>query len=279
MTLVTCLAWASDSAQGKISSYRSFCEDSIVRDYEAILRRMPRVHAPPPSGRLPFAPVNMYFEKLPRSSLVASDAGGTRAGFAFSVPSGRDRRFRLDWVIDSRLVKVDFQGREKKVIRSDRTSVGAVASDGIDDLTVSFGIGPRPAIYRFETIFRKTTGERVAKYGWYIRVLPRTTSSVQLGVEKPIYQVNDSVLFRLENFSTKRISYGLPFSLEHLSGASWVEHPLGLTWWRIRLSLPPGLAGRCQSISITNEIPEGLYRVRKTLGDGRALTAEFEIRP
>jgi hypothetical protein len=275
MALLVVGHWVNGSAPAGVDS--DFCSRPVVRDFEKPFDRMPRVHEPPFSGELPFAPSRTYLHQ-PRSQVLVTDEY-MQIGYAFGVDQGPDRTFALNWLVSGRLFKVNGRGESIKALTDKKWSIGTVSDEEFGDLAFRFGLPSGEGLYRVDLIFRKDNGRVIGRYGQYFRVV-RPTVSVRLALSQQSARSGEAIFLRIENFGTTAVSYAEPFYVERFNGTGWVPYPLGYAWHRPIFRIRGGLAGKCQSFPIPSDMPSGLYRFRKPLASpGRALTASFEVLP
>jgi len=116
----------------------------------------------------------------------------------------------------------------------------------------------------------------------------RPISRARLATNRQSYRAESTVFARVENYGTVAVGYGVPYSIEHLEGESWVEAPESPKGpWILPLLLnPPGFSGRCNGFLVPPEMAAGNYRVVKEVMFGllrpavrKTLTAEFQVIP
>jgi hypothetical protein len=257
-----------------------FCDGEVLHDYLVPLKRMPRLHSPPPSGRIGFGPASIAIRPYP-----ALLVGEGRVGYGLSLrrrtPAAHPR-----WDVTTTLSRVDWQGRAIEMVDRVRRQVNTVGRG--HSAGVHFKVGDDPGAYRLTSVFRSRSGQKLGGYGFYFRVVA-PTQNVRLGLNADSYRPGNTVFGRIENYGTATVNYGVAYSIERLNGSSWSqapESPRG-PWILIGLSTQAGQSGRCLGFWIPNDMSPGTYRVVKSVdfasGHGRSnptmLTAEFAIAP
>jgi hypothetical protein len=123
-----------------------------------------------------------------------------------------------------------------------------------------FKVG-RPALYRLEITFSKFSGQRLAHFSEYLRVL-KPKLNARLSLNGTGFQAGEQVLARLENYGTTSLSFGLDRTIEYFNGTSWEPAPessqgavlLPLLW------TGPGVSAQCWAFTIPPGESQGLYR-------------------
>jgi len=257
---------------------RSFCGDRIAHDYAAPFSRMPKLHRPPPTGRLPFAPPHTSFNRSESPILAPGNPGGSEYSYSLEAEPGNNRTFTLNWTVLARLIEVNRFGESERVIDIQRREIGRVSETEFNRIVLHFAIGPRPAFYRVDTFFRRANGQRLARYGEYLRVV-KPNFSAHLVINSGAAKAGDALLFRVTNPGTELLRFGEAFSIEQFVGDAWGVFPASIgPWHRVLLSLPPGQKGKCQTFTIPENMPPGRYRIKKDLNGGKPpLKAEFQV--
>lgn len=268
----------------------AFCEGKTLHDYLAPFKRMPKLHAPPESGRLGFGPSNLRFS-FHQPMLV----GGGAPGFDLSLFK-RSPAVHPRWEMTAMLSQVDWKGRVRKVVDEARRKVITVNRErgaGVD-----FEVGSAPGVYRLTVVFRSRTGQKLGGFGAYYRVTP-VTQHARLGLDADSYHAEGTLLARVEDFGTTVVAYGVPYVIERFDGESWTEAPESPKgpWIMPLLFSFPGTSGPCSGFQIPASMPPGLYRMKKEVEfvfphlthrrgghidyprHKRFLTAEFEVVP
>jgi hypothetical protein len=258
----------------------SFCKPEVVHDYTRPFQRLPRVHNPPESGKLPFAPSATVLSQPENPVLVSEDGASPYFSYGFSSYSSQERKLVLNWHILIKLVRVNGRGDPVEVVTELRRRIGTVSDAELGRVFLPFFLPKKEALYRVDLVFRKQNRALLGRYGQYLRVV-RPTVAVKLALEREMVEPGQLLQFRVQNQGTTRASYGTPFSVERFDGSKWAvylgEDELG-PWRRILYKVYGGTAGRCQSLTLPADTGPGRYRIRKPLAQpARALTAEFEV--
>ena len=261
----------------------SFCETRTVRNYEQPLERMPPIRKVPARQKLPFGPGNISFGQQSSGPLVV---GSEEVGYFLDYtrttahPNGK----RLNWLVTAKLDRVDAEGQALE-------SIAFRQLDGLrfpSKRTLSFPLSSRPALYRLEIVFRDRSGQRLGRYGEYMRVM-RPDSESRLTLPHVAFHPGEVVAPTLVNEGTDRLSYGLAYAIEEFDGTGWSRAPLGQMFFlAIGLGSGPGVAASCWSFSVPSGATPGKYRFVVSADayrsdssnpEKRTLTAEFEILP
>jgi hypothetical protein len=256
----------------------SFCKPALLRDHLEPLERLPKLPAPPRSGRLAFGPTSLRLEPLP-----ALITGEGRVGYRLYLQR-QGASVHPRWTVTTTLVRVDWQGRLVKTIaratRKVRT-IDARRGAGVEfDLSGAFGP------YRVLSVFRSKAGEKLGSYGFYFRLV-RPDESARLALNSRSYRPGQTVFARVDNFGTALVTYGVPYAIEQLSGSTWSkapESPKG-PWILPLYFSEPGMSGDCTGFWIPPSMPAGRYRMVKqidyalerTKDRTKFLTAEFDV--
>ncbi len=272
------------------ASASSFCETSVVHNYLKPLEGLPSLRTEPTRQRLPFGPGNLFFGTNGQGPLIVDDpqVGSQEVGYFLDYtptnpqPTGK----YLGWLVTAKLDRVDSTGRV-------RESAGFKQVRGLrfrSSHTLSFELSEEPALYRLEVVFRNDSGKRLGRFGRYLRVL-ESHPEERLTLLQSAYRPGETVVPRLENEGTDRLSYGLGYSIEQFDGAAWVPTSLGPKFFlAIGLDSFPGEAASCWEFTVPIDTPPGRYRFRtsadayKTTArqerpERSSLTAEFEVVP
>jgi len=252
-----------------------------VNDLLEPLARLPKLHAPPASGRLGFGPASLRLHPLPA---VVTDEG--QVGYRLDL-GRKARSVHPQWLVTTTLTRVDWQGRVVKVIDRVRRQLRTIrAGRGTG---VQFEIKGVSAPYRVITVFRSKSGKKLGKFGFYFRLVP-STSNVRLALDADSYRAGDTVFGRIENFGTLPVTYGAPYAIERLEGAIWnraAESPRDFTL--PAYGAAPGMSGTgCSRFRVRATMPPGRYRMSKEVdietvprlrADRATVYAEFDVLP
>jgi hypothetical protein len=257
---LTCLPAASAGATG-VTASGPFCERSIAHDHRAALRKLPKLHAPPASGRLGFAPGKAILTLSPQ--LVVGEG---RIGYGLSPPPGSGLS-RVRWDLTTTLTKVDWRGRAVKRVERRKRRLDAVRRQ--NSPRIEFEVGEQPGAYRLTIVFRDRSGRKLGGYGAYFRVVERIERA-RLGIYAHYVAQGDPVLVKVENPGTATLLFGLGMRIERREGEAWTEAPESPRGPvpAIGFALGPGLAGDCESFTVPTTMPPGEYRAVKEVGFG-----------
>jgi hypothetical protein len=70
------------------------------------------------------------------------------------------------------------------------------------------------------------------------------------------------VRIRIENLGAQAVAYGYPYRLARLVKGVWVNLPTG-PFLMPRLYAQPGKASECQTIQMSEDAVDGIYRISK----------------
>jgi hypothetical protein len=256
-----------------------FCGKRLLRDYESVFKTLPRLHAPPASGELPFAPSRTYLKQPAESVLLLGEDWDGRFSYGFGAEGDGRQSFSLDWRIEGRLFRVDREGKLVRLVSRAKREVGAISEVELEHLHIGLKVPSRLGLYRASLVFRDEDGQLLGRYGRYLRVL-RPSYDVKLAASPRIARAGEVVHLRILNFGTAEIGFGAPYSIERLEESGWVSYPIKLAFHRPLFFLGGGMAGKCQEFTVPQDMPAGRYRFKKdVLGPERSFTAEFEVVP
>lgn len=259
-----------------------FCDGAIARDFLAPFKRMPKLHAPAPTGRVGFGPASLRLQQLP-SLLVGEGSVGYELSLRRSFPT-----VYVGWDVTTTLTRIDWRGRAIETLDTMHRHVRAVRPR--QGAGAHFDVSKEPATYRVTAIFYSQSGRKLGGYGFYFRVVALSRRA-QLKLNAAQYRPETRVFGRVENFGSEPIFYGAPYRIEKLEGTTWIKAPESPRWFILPLyAVGPGLAGdQCSGFWIPPTMPPGRYRMSKEVdfGDWRpprnrepaVLTAEFDIVP
>lgn len=194
---------------------------SVVRDFLKPLRKMAPIQEPPASGKLPFAPKGMNLETKGSGLIV----GGGLVGFGFRDEAVQQVR-HLNWIVETRLMKVDGSGDVTSRLGVRRRKVGSIEGDSIGGFRLR--VSGVPAFYRVDiSFFRSGTHDLLGEYSTYARVV-RPKADLRVVVETPSVLPGDLVTAKLVNMGTLPVRsepYDYGFDVEALSGENWSSVP------------------------------------------------------
>jgi hypothetical protein len=267
------------------------CESEIVHDYTKPLKRLPEIRRPP-LETLPFAPAQVSFGQIGRGPLIT---GSGKVGFHLSYSSYPDHHPspRLNWVVAVSIAEIDGRGRTTKVIRFIEEEVKRLRSSDDEpsgDLSLAAQIS-KPGLYRAQITFSRPSGERLGRYGGYVRLL-RPTLDAGISLNKTSFHPGETLVATLENRGTEALSYGLGYAIEDFDGVSWGRAPISPSGPipAIGLGTGAGEKSTCWSFPIPANAAAGPYRfawfgeaIRSTLRRQHATPlarySEFQILP
>lgn len=259
------------------SAEESFCEERVVHDHLAPLKRLPQLNSPP---RLGFGPRTLKLVTTPQ--LVV---GSGRVGFRLRFDDSREAE-PLDWRATTTFARVDWKGRVVAVLAVARKRITGLSGGGIGfDLDKSDELGA----YRITTVITDEKGRKLGAFGGYARLM-RPTQHARLTLSPGPHRPGELVQARLDNLGTAIVTFGVPWKVERFNGSGWElapESPRG-SWILPLYGAGPGLSSDECVARVTPEAT-GLYRIVKSV-DYRLstdfgsrevgpieLTAEFEV--
>lgn len=261
----------------------TFCSATVLRDYLAPLDRLPKLHSPGPSGQLGFGRRSIRLQPLP-SLLV----GGGMIGYKLFLSRGAPAQ-HPNWTVITTLTRVNWRGRIAETHSHARRHVTTISrSRGAG---VEFRVNRYAFPYLLTVVFRNQAGKELGEYGFYFRVVD-ATANAHLGLSAPSYRPGSTVFARVENLGSSPVSYGAPYAIEHLDGATWSKAPESPPGpWIMPLYLTAGgmTENGCHSFWIPPTMPPGRYRISKEAqfpalrrpasDEPRLLNGEFDITP
>ncbi len=262
-----------------------FCQEEVVHDHLAPLRRLPKLHSPPENGRIGFGSPDLTLR--PYSPLVVGE--GT-VGYSLALRFGGSP-VHPSWNVTTTVSKVNREGGVTEVLKRSQRHVSTISRG--NGAGIKFEVDGDPAVYRITIVFRNRVDRKLGGYGFYARVVA-PTENARLGLSAGSYRPGQTVFGRVENFGTTITAYGIAYSIERLEGSQWAlapESPRGPVI-AIGLSSPPGKTGAwgCNGFHIPAGMPFGRYRMAKDvtfaapgsqapIRPERTLTAEFDVLP
>jgi hypothetical protein len=301
---VPATATALAPAEEAVAAQPDFCEAQQLVDYAAPLAGLSKLREPPKSGRLPFGPRRMRFaatnELDPFGGGGLVIAGG-RITYRFTLAGSHFGPKRLNWIAESRLVRLNAHGRGVEVTkrRAERLGLLRVPSHGAPPRPriIGFRRVDEPGIYRYDIVFRRLDGSRLGRYHSYYRVVSGNPET-RLVLNGSSFRSGDLVLEKIENPGTAWVFYGAGNEgFERLEGAAWKPLDFESLFGRpnnvpaIGLALGPGFSGGCEFLgfSVPEAMVPGRYRVSKSFerpenglrptSERLMLTAEFTVLP
>lgn len=258
----------------------SFCEATVVRDYLAPLRSLPKLRGPARTGLAGIGRPNLLLKTAPRLAV-----GDDRIEYWFTLRDAK-RPVRLGWTVVATLSRVGPDGRSVERVGRSKRRVGTVGATNFPG--GRFAVSGDPATYRLLLAIRDKQGREIARYGSYHRAEPLAYES-RLGLNAATYRPEQTVFGRVENLGTGSVSYGAEYAIQRREGSRWVRAPESpRRFIKPLYILGAGLAGRCHSFWIPPTMAPGRYRMTKGVAladdlapgvDSAFLTAEFDIVP
>lgn len=259
LALLTSSVWLSGTP-----ARADFCQTGKVRDYEKPLKRLPAVPAPPLDDRLDFAPAGTYLGHFNYGPL---QVGPGKRGFDlnYSPYEGSPPSRRLDWQITSRLSMVNRSGARIGPPRTIEKYVKRLRPEGEGNLSFTFEVPGKQALYRLEIVFENKAGRRLARFGENFRVL-QPSLDVDL-ILNETYRRGELVRPWLVNRGVGFLFFGLGKAIEYWDGATWTAPPVkfpgvGGPIPAIGLTAGPGETRSCWGTTIPADATPGTYRFR-----------------
>ena len=265
-------------------AYPACGQSSVARDYLAQIKREAPITEVPRSGELPFgkmpqAPTGMRLEAIGSTPIV--DSG--EVGFSLSNPA-TDRR-RLDWTVESELVKVNARGRTIESLGIKRRRIGVVQESASRKFL--FRVAAMPAYYRTDIRFvAKGTKPPLGEYSAYVRVMrPRVDLRVKIDSRSVAPgEVASATVLNLGTVPLVTRTYDFGFAVQAFTGEKWIRVPDNpqrripkrLGPW----TLSPGAENRgCLRYLVPNDQAPGLFRFIAIGEEAKSetLAAEFQV--
>jgi hypothetical protein len=242
------------------SPSKAFCKPKLLVDYWAPLRRMPPVRHVPADGRVPFGPAGLRL----RSEFEVF-TGPASVGLFLRNKGGRKSGRESVWVVNSTLSAVRKGGAVTDVVGERSQGLSRIIK-GVTDAVVigAFHVSRRPGFYRLDLEFSNVSGRKV-RYAEYFRVLPRRVD-LRLGLMRASVKPGESLIWRVENFGTVSVFFGLDRTVERYEGTGWTlspVFPLGAP--AVGFSMGPGTVSECHSIQVPTTAQPGRYRLSKSV--------------
>ena len=253
------------------------CANRKLVDYERPLRRMRPIPRIPDSNRVPFGPRGL---RLSRSSAPVF-VGPDTVGFQITNASTENTKRWQGWVATSALFTVNGTGKTLQQVRSRRQSLRDLFRGRIENLGLgSFRVSALPQYYRLEVLFQHQ-GKVAGRYAEYLRVLPQRVD-VRLGLRDTTVQPGQHLVWRVENYGTTIVEFGLSFKVERYTPDGWVIDPITPAGFpQIGFYIGAGIAGRCESLSLPIDMEPGRYRLTKDVfaAGNRDIKRTFDVVP
>jgi hypothetical protein len=239
-----------------------FCQSQVIRDYAEPLERLPAIPPPPPQEHLDFAPARVYLFHQAGPMQIGRGERGFTLTYAPYEEDGSASRL-VNWQVTSRLVELDLRGRRIGLPRTIKRNIKRLR-------TAEFGfeVSGMPAIYRLEIVFENESGERLARFGEYFRVL-QPSLDVDFFLNGSTFHRGEQVQAWLVNRGVATLSFGLFKTIEYNDGTAWTEPPVafpGGPVLAIGLATGPGVKTSCWKTTIPNDAAPGVYRFATKVG-------------
>lgn len=256
----------------------SFCEGTVVRDFLAPTKRMPKLRSPRRDGTLPFRPRGIgLFAWHPGLEPKADE----EIGYVFSLRRHAPARPR--WRVDARLELVDWRGRRLKQVAGKRRQVRRLGRDR-RRLNLKLPLPRRIGFYRYSAEFRGPSGKLLGRLGFYARVMA-PVKRIRLALSSPTYTPGQTVLGRIENLGTGSVYFGSPYRIERYDGGVWTRAPETPQAFPMPLyTAGSGLSSPCSPFRIPHSMPLGRYRMVKEVdfaigqrAQSATIAAEFDV--
>ncbi len=249
----------------------------IVIDYLRPFKSMPPASPPPVSGRLPFAPRDLYLEPFASNRVLA---GGGHFGYVFGTRNAPLADLNLRWLAIVRLETINKKGARQRSVTVQRRRLAKVNS--LAELDFTLTLTPSPALYRYHLEFRRLSGHLLARYDQYVRVVRR---KVRASIHTDSIQARpgEGIDLQLVNEGTEAIDYGEGGLVSFWNGENWVAaFKINSRGNKQAFVLEAGRAGRCESLEIPSHAPSGRYRIQKRIStrtwpSKRLITAPMEV--
>jgi hypothetical protein len=204
----------------------------------------------------------------------------------------------LNWLVTAKLARLNRQGSVSRTLGSSRKHLTSLGRDGNASLGLS--LPGKVGFYRLEIVFRNGAGNRLGRFGEYVRVLRPTGPSSRLTLNKASFLPGETVSARVEELGIGWLEVNDIYSIEIYDGSTWVRAPISPNRLSLLIGtlLGPGEATTmsqftpsppCWSFTIPFGASPGLYRfvldgeskkvVENRLMPGSPLTlsSEFQI--
>jgi len=140
-----------------------------------------------------------------------------------------------------------------------------------------FHVPGGPRFYRLSVEFHGAGDTETFVYREYFRVVARRVD-LRLVLSSASMRPGEELVWRLENFGSTSVVYGLDYRIDRHDGNGWVEDPIsptGFPW--VGFMMGAGAASRCQSLRLPDTMQPGRYRLVKTAGIGLRAGREFAV--
>lgn len=253
------------------------CRGHSVIDFARPLERMRPIPRVPATGRVSVFPISLRLQR-PESVSV----GPLKIDFLLVNQGSRNSPGGKGWSASTNLWRVDRTGTPIQSLGSKRQSITGVWRKRSTHMDLGgYRLPKAPRFYRLDVEFVDGSGADTGRFSEYIRVVPRRLD-VRLALSDHSLSVDDRLRWRLENFGTLAVSYGLQFGIERYDGASWVDAGLApKSFPEVGFVTGGGGASQCQAFRVPLNAQPGKYRLIKSAAIGflapRDYLAEFEV--
>lgn len=293
---------ASLAASGFVSTSQATagaCETEVVHDYLKPIDALPAPREIPAGNELPFGPAGLFLSRRDQSPLLPP--GSYKPGYTISSrqsASGGRSTPHLNWLVTAKLARLDSQGSVRETLGWTRKHITSLNAHGnVPFRLPSFG---SVGLYRLEIVFRNGAGDRLGRFGEYVRVLRPTAPYSRLTLDKTSFLPGETMIARVEEGGVGWLEIRDVYSIEIYDGSTWAMAPIGPRGLSLLIGtlIGPGEATTvslfnpavpCWSFTIPSGASPGLYRfvvngeskkVTKdhlTPGSPLSLSAEFQI--
>lgn len=197
---------------GVESASADLCQAPPANPYIAALSGLPKVHTPPKTGKLPFAPA---VQMVPISGTLL--ANGEDIGFLFPVDRMHQEKSRKPSLqVSVRVSVLNRRGQVVKVVMLKTQSVR-----GSETNRVGYTTPKGTHLYRVDTRFEGADGKRLGAYSQYFRSVPAKFDA-SITLEADTVAPGGTLVARLENLGAVWLGTGFGYSVERFDGSSWV---------------------------------------------------------
>lgn len=256
-------------AQGLLTE--SKCNEPLLVDYAQPLQGLRPIRAPQRSGQVSFGPSWLRLTTFGSPLQVGASSA---VGFSIFAASEKES-VKLGWRAVAIEFAVDRTGNLGRKILSHRFTIGAVPGSTNVGRQLRIPVSGKPGLFRLDLVFTNGAGtRRLGHTSRYIRVLP-SRANARLGISGSSATPGSRVYFRVENFGTRSVDFGLRYRVERNSGVGWEapQPPLAPTVFPdVGLHVAAGQAGECQIWQVPGDLATGEYRIQKEVRIGQTPT-------
>ena len=228
----------------------AFCQQEVLHDYLAPLKRMPKLRELPYRAR---GEIRFRGAYIGASGPSLAISGGS-AGYQLQWDANPR------WTISVTFARVNSRGKVIRWMGERRFRLGPLAPATIVEPHIA--LPPAPAIYRTTLVIRSHSGRKLAEFGNYYRVI-RPRVDAHLVPDAPVHRPGETLFARLENPGPAIVLFGVEFFVERLEGAGWVPAPGAPGPFPAgRQFVAAGVTSRnCTAFPIPASMPPGRYRL------------------